>query len=138
MFSESDTHNPEEENSHMQTKLVDDSADDIPEEVSADNAEILRLKELHERLTETNSRLLKKRKVVHDQKNSKNADKELDVSIFESMETIDDEEVEEESDEGGTAWKIDVKKSNSRKMYVLLIVLLSKHILFIAYLYSLM
>jgi hypothetical protein len=93
---------------------------DMPEEVAADNSEILKLKELHDKLVEGTTQKTKRRKVTPSKPGNDTADKELDVSVLESLPHEDDDETVEgegsDSPDQHTGWKIDVKKSNSRKM----------------------
>ena len=96
-------------------------ADDQPEEVSATNADILKLRELHEQLSEGATHKAKRRKVMSVKKTQSNDNAVLDQSIFDVLENSEhgsdgSEESEQESDDDTPGWKIDVKKSNSRKM----------------------
>lgn len=104
-----------------QAKTLSTTDSDLPEEVSADNTEILRLKELHEKLTDGNEKRSKRRKLSEKQTNSSLADKALDSSVFDSLPKSDDEseganDDDEQAEGNQPTWKIDVRKSNSRKM----------------------
>lgn len=92
----------------------------MPEEVTADNNEILRLRELHEKLVENSAQKAKRRKAVSSKPSSSSADAELDASVLEALpedeEEYNDEEEEGDDEDQHTSWKIDVQKTNSRKM----------------------
>ena len=92
---------------------------DEPEEVTAQSLEVLRMKEMHEKIVDSSLKKPKRRKVVATKGTGQNADVALDASIFDAL-AQDEEESEEEEDDSDDdempRWKIDVKRSNSRKM----------------------
>lgn len=92
---------------------------DEPEEVTAQSLEVLRMKEMHEKIVDSSLKKSKRRKVVATKGAGQNADVALDASIFDAL-AQDEEESEEEEDDSDDdempGWKIDVKRSNSRKM----------------------
>lgn len=94
---------------------------DEPEEVAADSAEVLRMKELHESMVESYTRKSKRRKITLEPANrTVDADTKLDNDVFAAFgDESGDEHSSDEEDAGsedGTGWTIDVRKSNSRKM----------------------
>jgi len=92
---------------------------DEPEEVTAQSLEVLRMKEMHEKIVDSSLKKSKRRKVAATKSTSQNADVALDASIFDAL-AQDEEESEGEDDDSDDdevpGWKIDVKRSNSRKM----------------------
>jgi hypothetical protein len=82
------------------------------------NEEILRLRELHEKLAEGGLRKSKRRKVATEKSSSTIADVALDQSIFSSLEEAVEENAASEEDDGEerVGWKIDAKASKSVKM----------------------
>lgn len=96
-----------------------------PEEVGADSAEVLRLKELHESMVESYTRKSKRRKITFGAaERATDADTKLDSEIFAAFGDDDadaDEDSEDDEDKKADnssqiGWTIDVRKSNSRKM----------------------
>jgi len=97
-------------------EVSSNNAADEPEEVTANSIEVLKMKEMHEKIVESTLRKSKRRKVTAT-KSTENADVALDQSIFDSLAQDEVEESDEESDDDDApSWKIDVKRSNSRKM----------------------
>lgn len=106
-------------NESESTEVASSSVADEPEEVTANSIEVLKMKEMHEKIVESTLRRSKRRKVATT-KSSQDADVALDQSIFDSLAQDEEEEggSEEDSDddEDAPSWKIDIKRSNSRKM----------------------
>jgi hypothetical protein len=91
----------------------------MPEEVSMNNnEEILKLRELHEKLAEGGLRKSKRRKVADEKSSSQVADVALDQSIFSSLEEAVEENAmsDKDDDDNRVGWKIDAKASKSVKM----------------------
>lgn len=103
-----------------------DSSDDVevgsnslldePEEVTANSIEVLRMREMHEKIVDAGLRRSKRKKTTTTKVTDQSADVALDASIFEALEEVGDSESEDDEEDAPTTWKIDVKKSNSRKM----------------------
>lgn len=93
---------------------------DEPEEIAADSAEVLRMKELHESMVESYTRKSKRRKITLAPTSTADADTKLDNDVFAAFgdESGDENSSDEEdaASDDGTGWTIDVRKSNSRKM----------------------
>lgn len=99
-------------------EVASNNVADEPEEVTANSIEVLKMKEMHEKIVESTLRRSKRRKVTAT-KSTENADVALDQSIFDSLAQDEDEgdsEEESDDDEDAPSWKIDIKRSNSRKM----------------------
>ena len=99
-------------------EIASNNGADEPEEVTANSIEVLKMKEMHEKIVESTLRRSKRRKVTAT-KSTENADVALDQSIFDSLaqdEGEGDSEEESDDDEDAPSWKIDIKRSNSRKM----------------------
>lgn len=100
-------------------KTESNKLSDEPEEVTAQSMEVLKMKEMHEKIVDSGLKKSKRRKVATTKSLDQNADVALDASIFDSLAQDEDES---EDDDGATdydeapGWKIDVKRSNSRKM----------------------
>jgi hypothetical protein len=111
---------PESTTSTAKVASRKDAESDLPEEVSMNNnEEILKLRELHEKLAEGGLRKSKRRKAVTEKPSTQAADVALDQSIFSSLEEVAEENsssTEEGDAEEGVGWKIDVKASKSVKM----------------------
>lgn len=96
-------------------------ADDQPETVAADSEEIVKLKLMHEKLAASSSSRLKRKKQPVSSNKTDIADKAVDVSMLDAITSDHDsneesDEDEDEDDDDTPGWKIDVHKSNSRKM----------------------
>lgn len=99
--------------------VASNSLADEPEEVTANSKEVLRMKEMHEKIVDAGLRRSKRRKATSTKPQRGSADVVLDESIFESLEQPGNSESEAEEDDDEDApptWRIDIKKSNSRKM----------------------
>ena len=93
-----------------------------PEEVTANSMEIQKLREMHEQMTESYSRKSKRRKVstIAKEPAAAIADVQLDQSIFDTFDQPSGDngnaEDSDEDEHSRLGWKIDTRRSNSRKM----------------------
>jgi hypothetical protein len=108
-----------------QTREIESNdINDVPEEVGADSMEVLRMKELHEKMAETLIKKSKRKKASTISLSASTvrpeADVGLDSSVFDSFEDQTGKNLSnnefDEIDDDGKGWTIDTRRSNSRKM----------------------
>lgn len=101
---------------------------DKPDELTSDHIEILKMKEIHENMVNSTNTKSKRRKLLQKNINdnhlisSSNADDELDISILNSISNPKNKIIQEnnnyndEIDDMNLFMKIDIKKSKSKRL----------------------
>lgn len=94
-----------DDNNDNDNENENDDNNDAPEEISAKNDEIIKLREWHENLITSAGKLKKKSKNVNEKKNKSDAtvsaNKALDASILEALAGLDQQEDDDDEEGGG-------------------------------------